>query len=172
MYLDLICSMSNVDINAVDDGDDTPLIACCEIGGDSSTNAAAANVLIRHGANVNYANNEGCTALYYSGRRGHEMLVRLLMEYGADWNQLNEPDHLGEVWTPFCVTIEEGNETSARIMMDAGATLANDQSRPPVASLRDELNCRLSEEGLRCLDKLAPCPGAERIRPGHPRVQW
>jgi ankyrin repeat protein len=168
-YAGIICSMLGVDVNVEDLEADTPLIACCS-GGDDSRDAAA--LLIQHGANVNHANSDGCSALHYSGRGRHERLVQLLVESGADWNQVNESDDLGEYWTPLCATIEQGNEAAARIMLEGGAYLDGDQSRPPLLSLRNARRCKLSAKGLRCLNALAPDPEAATIEPGHPRVQW
>jgi hypothetical protein len=168
-YLQLIYFLGDVETDIRDNEDDTPLIASTS-GGDASCDAA--EVLIRYGANPNHANNDGCTPLYYSGRGRHERLVRLLLENGARWDILNEPDSLGESWTPFCVAVEHGHEAVARQMIAHGADITLDLSAPTLLELRDAVPCRLSGEGLRCLNSLKYCARAETIEPGHARVQW
>lgn len=43
-----------------------------------------ADILLRHGADVNAQNNRGRTALHDAAGRGQERLVKLLLENGAD----------------------------------------------------------------------------------------
>ena len=45
---------------------------------------AVARLLLDREATIDYADNEGCTSLYYGVRNGHEAVVRLLLERGAE----------------------------------------------------------------------------------------
>ena len=46
--------------------------------------------LLKHGADIHSKNNYGKTALHVSAYWGHTEIVRVLLEYGADQNELFE----------------------------------------------------------------------------------
>ena len=49
-----------------------------------------AKTLIRHGTDINRTDKDGKTALMMSVINGHESLVKLLLENGADLSMTNE----------------------------------------------------------------------------------
>ena len=51
-----------------------------------SNEPSAAMLLIRHGANINANNGNGCTALHVAANKGHKDMVSCLIEGGADLN--------------------------------------------------------------------------------------
>ena len=61
---------------------------------------------------------DGRTALLWAARRGHEAVVRLLLENGADMNAL---DMYGE--TALVGAAEQGHETIVRLLLEKGADI-------------------------------------------------
>ena len=55
------------------------------------------------GADINKANDDGATPLYIATEKGHEAVVRALIEADADVNKANDDDE-----TPLFTAAEEG----------------------------------------------------------------
>ena len=73
------------------------------------------NELLAAGADVNYQNNEGQTALMIASLLGHTELVKELLASNAD---PNIPDNDGNV----ALTFAEGNPKIVELLLEAGAT--------------------------------------------------
>jgi ankyrin repeat protein len=69
----------NVDVNAIDENGDTPLIEAARFGHDE-----VATALLTAKAQVNTKNNEGKTALMLASEGGHDQTVRALTQAGAE----------------------------------------------------------------------------------------
>ena len=69
--------------------------------------------LVRAGADVNIANNEGNTALHYILRYSTQDIARFLVKKGADYNHAN----LKGV-TPAQIAVEQGYDTVLELMAD------------------------------------------------------
>jgi Ankyrin repeats (3 copies) len=54
---------------------------------------AIADILIRHGADVNAGNKFGCTGLMYAGKNGHGPIADMLIGHGADVNAKDSYDN-------------------------------------------------------------------------------
>ena len=65
-----------LNVNSVDDNGQTPLF--------ESTDFKTALLLLENGADPNHLAHDGSTALMWAGRRGSEMIVRLLLKHDAD----------------------------------------------------------------------------------------
>jgi len=73
-----LLSSPNVDVNAVDEHGNTPLIEAARLGHDKVATA----LLIAH-ADPSIKNSEGKTALMLAAEGGHDETVRVLTEAGA-----------------------------------------------------------------------------------------
>jgi ankyrin repeat protein len=70
-------------------------------------------LVIELGADVNQADEDGCTALYIAARKGHESLVRFIIkELGVDVNQADERG-----WTALHAAAQWGHESLVRCMV-------------------------------------------------------
>ena len=72
--------------------------------------------LIKAGADINNADDDGVTPLYMAVQNGHEAVVRVLIELSADVNKARDT---GE--TPLCIAAHNGYETVVRALIEAGA---------------------------------------------------
>ena len=68
--------------------------------------------LVRAGADVNMADNNGNTALYHALRYGNQEAARFLIKKGADYNRSNN-----QGITPMQVAVEKGYDTVLELMM-------------------------------------------------------
>ena len=69
--------------------------------------------LVRAGADINIANNEGNTALHYALRYGNQDVSRYLVKKGADYNRANN-----QGVTPVQLAAERGYDTVLEVMTD------------------------------------------------------
>jgi ankyrin repeat protein len=70
--------------------------------------------LIKAGADVNNAIDDGVTALLLAAQSGHEAIVRALFEAGADVNKVTDTG-----WTPLSFAVNEGHTAIVQILRDA-----------------------------------------------------
>ena len=102
------------DLEELDKGGNTPLIAAAYYGQDGS--AAA---LLDRGADLGGRSDRGMTALHAAAYRGHEGIVALLLDRGADID-----DHGNKFGiTPLHAAAEEGNLPVVALLIDRGADL-------------------------------------------------
>lgn len=83
----------------------------------------------------------GFTALHYAAREGHREAVQLLLEGGADVNQVTAGDHS----SPLLVAVINGNYDVAKDLLDAGADpnlVSDDGVGPLFATLNIEWSLR------------------------------
>jgi ankyrin repeat protein len=59
---------------------------------------------------------DGCTPLYMAAKRGHEEVVRLLLDAGADVNKATTDSG----WTPLFVAAHSGHVSVMRQLLDGG----------------------------------------------------
>jgi ankyrin repeat protein len=101
--------------------------------------------LLKVGAEVGAADAEGWTALHWASEEGHEPIVRLLLDGGADARAATT-DADGE--TPLHLASQRGHESMVRLLLDKGANvgarttvrvtalhLASEYGREPVVRL-------------------------------------
>ena len=68
----------------------------------------------------------GKTPLHNAAKEGHEMIVRWLVEAGADVNEATDDRATGQIYdgvTPLCIAALEGREEVVRGLLQAGADL-------------------------------------------------
>jgi ankyrin repeat protein len=76
-----------------------------------AANAGVAELLIRHGAEVNVRDKDGFTPLHWAADKGHLDVARLLLEMGADPNIIDKENK-----TPLDIAREKGHENVARVI--------------------------------------------------------
>ena len=74
--------------------------------------------LIKAGANVNAAEEDGWTALMHACDGGHEQCARALIEAGANIEATDEHD-----WTALMFACEDGHDLCARTLLENGAAI-------------------------------------------------
>jgi ankyrin repeat protein len=74
------------------------------------------DLLVRHGATIDQADDSGCTPLFIACQEGNLEIVQLLVKAGAD---LQESDSRG--WTPLFVAAEMGHLEIVRLLVKTGA---------------------------------------------------
>ena len=75
--------LNGINVDEIDsDTGWTPLLRLANLGG----NLRIAKALIRHEANTNVTDKKGCSVLMTASLNGHDGLVRLLLDHGADPN--------------------------------------------------------------------------------------
>ncbi|WP_243410918.1 ankyrin repeat domain-containing protein [Pusillimonas noertemannii] len=105
---DLLVRHRNINVNAVNAHDETPLMYLAVVG---QTKRAAA--LIKKGAEVNRL---GWTPLHYAASKGHADTVKLLL---ANKAMVNAPSPDGT--SPLMMAAYAGSEEVVRILLNAGA---------------------------------------------------
>ena len=90
--------------------------------------------LIELGADINKADDDGATPLYIATEKGHEAVVRALIEAGADVG-VAAPDE-----TPLFIATYEGHEAIVRALIEAGADInkAKDTGATPLFVAAEE----------------------------------
>ena len=86
-------------------------------------------------------NQGGFTALHYAARQGHHEAVRILLDAGADIDQLTAGDHS----SPLLVAVINGNYDLAMELLEAGADpnlVSDDGAGPLFATLNIEWSLR------------------------------
>lgn len=76
--------------------------------------------LIKDGANVNCADAEGNSPLIFAAFYGHQDCVRLLIDSGADVNQIN---NWKDKWTALQFACARGHAECVRLLIDSGANI-------------------------------------------------
>ncbi|MCC5960723.1 MAG: ankyrin repeat domain-containing protein [Rhodobacteraceae bacterium] len=162
----LLCA--GADPNAVWDNGTTALCWC---------DAAAALVLLRHGAHANHHDAMGWTPLQYA--RDPDM-VRILVEHGADVNDLTAPADTTRVpHTPLQSAFLSRDVPKAQALLDLGA----DPRKPDGAGFPTQAYCLECKTfaffGRFGFDPLAPLPDGGtllhnllRMKGGAPRANW
>jgi len=86
--------------------------------------------LVTTGTNVNARDVFGNTPLHFAVGKGHEAVVKMLLQNGAEVNIANE-----DLWTPLHLAATEGRARLAEILLENGAHInAKDtQGRTPLA---------------------------------------
>ena len=98
-----------------------------------SGNAERLRVLLENDPNLLAArDSDGSTALHCATWKGHQAVVKLLLEAGADVNAHNQNDHWGT--TPLHAAAHANQAAIARILIENGANVnARDQeARTPL----------------------------------------
>jgi ankyrin repeat protein len=86
-----------------------------------------ANLLLDAGADVNGQRRDGLTALHTAAYRGHVLVIRRLLQAGANPSirgAAGEGNHAGQ--TPLDVAIEREQEEAARVIHQAGGEYTED----------------------------------------------
>ena len=99
---------AGADVNATNDGGDTPLILASLNGHGSIVDA-----LLKSGANVHATDQFGSCALFYASRQGHCGLVDALLKAGADVN--------GSRVTALLIASRFGHASAVVKLLQAGA---------------------------------------------------
>ncbi|MCD6034992.1 MAG: ankyrin-like [Rickettsiales bacterium] len=99
------------------------LLACNE------EHTVVAQMLIESGADVNYANEYGTTALYLASKFGDDDTMEVLLEKGAKVDQAIENGN-----TPLYIAASEGEKKAVKILLKHGASVnqANSQGASPL----------------------------------------
>ena len=103
----------------------TPLLIAAQEG-----HTDICGILLAHDSNVNEVEHEAkATALHYAAVNGHNVLVEVLLSWGA---QVNQQNYLGT--TPLHVACQEGHLLCVLTLLKAGAsiTLPNDPGVLPI----------------------------------------
>ena len=82
-----------------------------------SARARALIFAYRKNININAQNFNGSTPLHFASRNGHEQVVRVLLDKGADANAMFKDDG----WTPLHFASQNGYEQVVRMLLDKGA---------------------------------------------------
>ena len=125
---------AGANVNAALPAGETVLMTCARTG-----NVAVLKILIERGADVNAEESwRGQTALMWAAAGNRAEAVALLLEHGADLHARSKQVHTagylppGERtvptrviggFTPFLFAVREGASTTAKILLDAGASL-------------------------------------------------
>lgn len=99
---------------------------------------------LEHGADVLSCNEQGQMALHLSARKGHEDLVKLLLNYNGD--SLNHKDRLGR--SPLSWAAENGHKTIVVLLLDQACVDANTRdgkSRTPLVWAIEEEHYNVAE---------------------------
>ncbi|KAK5716591.1 hypothetical protein LTR15_009482 [Elasticomyces elasticus] len=76
-------------------------------------------LLLQHGANPNAWQEKGRTVLHRASKRGHALLVRLLLEFGAEVNEGTEEDG----YTALQLASAHGHEEVVAVLLEHGALI-------------------------------------------------
>ena len=86
-------------------------------------------LLIKHHADLNAKDKDGCTALDWACRRGYTGIVRLLLDSGADADVKDN-----ELWTPLETAARYGHDEILKMLLDKGVKVDEPDinGRPPL----------------------------------------
>ena len=159
------------DPNALDNSGETPLFSALKEEGAMKEALETVTLLLEYGADVNVINGRGLTPLHYAvtwwdvgysqysdhmdideSKRGHEAIVRLLLDRGAEPNAFG---HMGQ--TPLHLAAKEGHCEVVQLLLKYGADpratdkegrtplheVSRTNSRFPTASVRYEQTVKL-----------------------------
>jgi ankyrin repeat protein len=91
-------------------------------------------VLLEHGADINKAQNDGCTPLHMASQQGHVDVVRVLLEQGAD---INKAKNNG--CTPLFMASQDGHVDVVRVLLEQGADITKTwDNKTPLQIAREE----------------------------------
>jgi ankyrin repeat protein len=91
----------------------TPLLQAVGFG-----DPAVVQALLKGGANIHAADNDGMTALHWAVVANHQEVVKALLAAGAD---VNAVDHFGYTPLLYAATIDFGDSATATLLLKAGA---------------------------------------------------
>ena len=86
---------------------------------------------VKKGADINYQNGDGRTALMRAAKRDHKDIVRYLVDNGAD---VNAEDNKGK--TAIMGAAKKGNKTICKKLIEAGADVNKKDDRGRTALMR------------------------------------
>ncbi|CAH0026796.1 unnamed protein product [Clonostachys rhizophaga] len=86
-------------------------------------------LLLQHGAAVDWPNDKSQTPLCFAAENGHENIVRILIDQGAQLDPI-----LNEQKSPLCYASEAGYESIVRLLVERGANLnfQDEEKRSPL----------------------------------------
>jgi len=87
--------------------------------------SSVVRLLLASGANVNYTDDQGWTALAWASQSGNSDMVRMLLTAGANVNQVNIHG-----WTALAWASYRGYIDIVRMLLEAGAKVNIDESLP------------------------------------------
>lgn len=122
----------------------TPLLIAVHHG-----NREFADLLVAHGADPKFINDEGLDALYIAVLTGNDKMTRWALEHGADPNRANQRGD-----RPLILAIEQANHDVAGVLLAGGADpkLADERGILPMQAAREagqhELVALLARHGV------------------------
>jgi ankyrin repeat protein/tRNA A-37 threonylcarbamoyl transferase component Bud32 len=109
---------AGVPVDLADDDGTTPLMLSTK--NSTHGNLACVRLLLERGAKINATTELGMTGLHQAAFGGHEGMIQLLIDYGADPNAQT----FQNLYTPLHVlAMINGNADATKILLDAGANL-------------------------------------------------
>jgi ankyrin repeat protein len=106
-----ILIQKGVDLNAIDQDGNTPIIVASSIG-----NKDIVDLLLTHGADVNAGATQGWTALISASKAGWTDIAEMLISHGANVNA-----SFGPGYTPLMAASYSGNERLVKHLIKKGA---------------------------------------------------
>jgi len=109
--VEFLLQQPNINVNIVNSFKETPLYAACMYG--SIDAAIIERLLQKEDCNVDPVNRFGETPLFAACRRGYIWLVRLLLKYGANINQVKQNDGM----TPLYIAVLHEHDTIVKLLL-------------------------------------------------------
>ena len=109
--VEALLKAGRVDVNAVNDDGDTPLLMVCR-----NQNVYLAEILLKAGADPNCKQLDGSSPLHYAAEEGHYPIAKALLAGGAD---VNLRDQGGK--TPLLLAAREGQNDMVAFLIENGA---------------------------------------------------
>ena len=113
--------------NVIDPGVRTPLIIASQMGDETivkllldACRDESSKVVEAYKANIDTADKNGDTALFFAAANGYGKIVELLLNYGAKVNKVDKYKR-----TPLFIAAANGHEHVVRLLLDRGANRDN-----------------------------------------------